>query len=376
MKFSEIIGNEEIKKALAGMIDSGRIPHAMMFYENDGCGALQIILAFLQYLYCKDKSGSDSCGTCSECNKIGKLIHPDIRFVFPVAGGSKVSSSVKPTSESYIQYWRELLLANPFFLENELNDALGIEGKSSVIAVPEAKVILESLSLTSVEGGYSTIVLYLPEKMNQEAANRLLKIVEEPPEKTLFLMITHNPEKVLQTISSRCQGVRIMPLGREEIVRILTSSFGKDQNQAAQAAMMAGGSVGTALHYLSDQSDYNVNLDLFSDLMRGLLSNNLLASLEVGETIAALDSREKQKAFCKFAGECLRKIFFLQQNIPGIVGITSEELPFFQEVAAKSKRSFCRNAMTYLDRAQLLIERNVNQKLLFCDMVDRMFVTI
>lgn len=376
MKFSEIIGNEEIKKALAGMIDSGRIPHAMMFYENDGCGALQIILAFLQYLYCKDKSGSDSCGTCSECNKIGKLIHPDIRFVFPVAGGSKVSSSVKPTSESYIQYWRELLLANPFFLENELNDALGIEGKSSVIAVPEAKVILESLSLTSVEGGYSTIVLYLPEKMNQEAANRLLKIVEEPPEKTLFLMITHNPEKVLQTISSRCQGVRIMPLGREEIVHILTSSFGKDQNQAAQAAMMAGGSVGTALHYLSDQSDYNVNLDLFSDLMRGLLSNNLLASLEVGETIAALDSREKQKAFCKFAGECLRKIFFLQQNIPGIVGITSEELPFFQEVAAKSKRSFCRNAMTYLDRAQLLIERNVNQKLLFCDMVDRMFVTI
>ena len=376
MKFSEIIGNEEIKKALAGMIDSGRIPHAMMFYENDGCGALQIILAFLQYLYCKDKSGSDSCGTCSECNKIGKLIHPDIRFVFPVAGGSKVSSSVKPTSESYIQYWRELLLANPFFLENELNDALGIEGKSSVIAVPEAKVILESLSLTSVEGGYSTIVLYLPEKMNQEAANRLLKIVEEPPEKTLFLMITHNPEKVLQTISSRCQGVRIMPLGREEIVHILTSSFGKDQNQAAQAAMMAGGSVGTALHYLSDQSDYNVNLDLFSDLMRGLLSNNLLASLEVGETIAALDSREKQKAFCKFAGECLRKIFFLQQNIPGIVGITSEELPFFQEVAAKSKRSFCRNAMTYLDRAQLLIERNVNQKILFCDMVNRMFVKI
>lgn len=376
MKFSEIIGNEDVKKALAGMVDSGRIPHAMMFYENDGCGALQIILAFLQYLYCKNKNGSDSCGICSECNKVEKLIHPDIRFVFPVTGGSKVSSSEKPTSDSYIQYWRELLLANPFFLENELNAALGIEGKSSAIAVPEAKVILESLSLTSVEGSYSTIVLYLPEKMNSEAANRLLKIVEEPPEKTLFLMITHYPEKVLQTISSRCQGVRIMPLSREEISSVLTTSFGKDSDQAAQAALMAHGSVGTALHYLADQSDYKDNLDLFSDLMNSLLSKDLQASLEVGETIAALDSREKQKAFCKFAGECLRKIFFLQQNVPGILGIASEELPFFQEVAAKSKRTFCRNAMTYLDRAQLLIERNVNQKILFCDMVNRMFVKI
>lgn len=376
MKFSEIIGNEDVKKALAGMVDSGRIPHAMMFYENDGCGALQIILAFLQYLYCKNKNGSDSCGICSECNKVEKLIHPDIRFVFPVTGGSKVSSSEKPTSDSYIQYWRELLLANPFFLENELNAALGIEGKSSAIAVPEAKVILESLSLTSVEGSYSTIVLYLPEKMNSEAANRLLKIVEEPPEKTLFLMITHNPEKVLPTISSRCQGARVMPLSKEEIAQVLTSSFGKDPNQAAQAAMMAGGSVGTALHYLADQSDYKDNLDLFLDLMRSLLSRDLQASLEVGERIVALDSREKQKAFCKFAGECLRKIFFLQQNVPGIIGITSEELPFFQEVAAKSKKAFCRNAMAYLDRAQLLIERNVNQKILFCDMVNRMFVKI
>jgi DNA polymerase-3 subunit delta' len=293
-----------------------------------------------------------------------------------VTGGSKVSSSEKPTSNSYIQYWRKLLLANPFFLENELNGALGIEGKSSTIAVPEAKAILESLSLTSVEGSYSTIVLYLPEKMNQEAANRLLKIIEEPPEKTLFLMITHYPEKVLQTISSRCQGVRIMPLSREEIASVLTTSFGKDSDQAAQAALMAHGSVGTALHYLADQSDYKDNLDLFSDLMNSLLSKDLQASLEVGETIAALDSREKQKAFCKFAGECLRKIFFLQQNVPGILGIASEELPFFQEVAAKSKRTFCRNAMTYLDRAQLLIERNVNQKILFCDMVNRMFVKI
>jgi DNA polymerase-3 subunit delta' len=376
MKFSEIIGNEDVKRALAGMVDSGRIPHAMMFYENDGCGALQIILAFLQYLYCKNRSGSDSCGACGECNKIAKLIHPDIHFVFPVTGGSKVSSSEKPTSNSYIQYWRKLLLANPFFLENELNGALGIEGKSSTIAVPEAKAILESLSLTSVEGGYSTIVLYLPEKMNPEAANRLLKIIEEPPEKTLFLMITHYPEKVLQTISSRCQGVRIMPLSREEIASVLTTSFGKDSDQAAQAALMAHGSVGTALHYLADQSDYKDNLDLFSDLMNSLLSKDLQASLEVGETIAALDSREKQKAFCKFAGECLRKIFFLQQNVPGILGIASEELPFFQEVAAKSKRTFCRNAMTYLDRAQLLIERNVNQKILFCDMVNRMFVKI
>jgi DNA polymerase-3 subunit delta' len=269
-----------------------------------------------------------------------------------------------------------LACSNPFFLENELGDALGIEGKASAIAVAEAKMILENLSLTAVEGGYRTVVLYLPEKMNQDASNRLLKIVEEPPENTLFLMITHAPERVLQTISSRCLGIRVLPLGREDVASVLVSQFHKDPGQASQAAIVSGGSVGKALHYLADQSDYKDNLSLFEALATSFVEKDLMAALEVGENIAALDSREKQKAFCKFAGDCFRKIFLLQQDMADIAGITNDEIGFFQSVSGKCKKTFCRNAMACLDRAQLLLERNVNQKILFCDMVGKMFVKV
>lgn len=150
---------------------------------------------------------------------MSKLIHPDVHFVFPVNKGPKASDD-KPTSESYIKYWRELAVANPYFTEADLQKAIGIESKSGLIAVAEAKSIISKLSLTAVADGYKAVIFYLPEKMNQETANRLLKMVEEPPEKTVFIFITHSPEKVLQTIFSRCQSIRVMPLTKEEQQRV------------------------------------------------------------------------------------------------------------------------------------------------------------
>ena len=166
MKFSEIIGHEDIKKVLVSMAHSGRVPPAMLFYENEGCGGLALALAFIQYINCRHRHDGDSCAKCPSCNKISKLIHPDMHFVFPVTSGPKADSSSKPTSDSYIRYWRELVLGNPYFLENGLYKALGIEGKSGNIAVAEAKAILDKLSFTSVEDGYKAIVTWLPEKMN------------------------------------------------------------------------------------------------------------------------------------------------------------------------------------------------------------------
>ncbi|MFA6592882.1 MAG: hypothetical protein WCR48_05365 [Bacteroidales bacterium] len=376
MRFEDIAGNSEVKKALAGMVDGGRIPNAIMLYEDDGCGALAIALAFLQYLYCKDRKDGDSCGVCDVCNRMSKLIHPDVNFIFPVTGGSKVSAADKPTSESYLQWWRELVLSNPYFLENELSTALGIEGKSSMIAVSESKSLLDKLSLSSVEGGYKSVVLYLPEKMNAEAANRLLKIVEEPPEKTVFIMITHSPEKVIRTISSRCQSIRVLPLTRAEIEEALIGSFGKSAEDAASASAMADGSVGAALRYVADKSDYQTDYDLFADLVNSLLKRDFLSSLESAEVMAAMDSREKQKAFCKFAVECLRKIFLLQQRLPQLAQISVEQSAFYENAASKCKKSFPRNAMAILDRTTMMLDRNVNQKILFCDMVNRLYLNI
>lgn len=345
MDFSGIHGNKAVVAALAGMVDSGRIPHAMLFHENDGGGAIPVILAFLSYLYCRDRHDGDSCGSCPSCNKISKLIHPDIHFVYPVTGGSKVSSSEKPVSESYVQYWRELVSENPYFYENELYEALGIEGKSGVIAVSEAKAILDKLSLTAVEGGYRSVVIYLPEKMNQAAANSLLKMVEEPPENTLFLMVTHEPEKVLRTIYSRCLFMRILPLSKDELSRVHPRESGEE----------------------------SVMLDIFSDLMSALASRDLVSVLEAGETIAALESREKQKAFCKFAGKCLREIFLLQQGLSRLGDVSESDEEFFRTVSQKCRKTFPRQALALFDRARLLTERNVNQKILFCDLVNRLY---
>lgn len=375
MRFADIIGNSQVVKALQSMADSGRVAHAMLFYENEGCGALPLALAYLQYLNCSNPSGGDSCGECPSCRQMSKLIHPDVHFVFPVNKGPKTTDD-KPVSESYVRYWRELVLSNPYFLEADLQKAIGIESKSGLIAVAEARSIISKLSLTSVADGYKAVVFYLPEKMNQETANRLLKMVEEPPEKTLFIFITHAPEKVLQTIFSRCQSIRVLPMTKEEVCRTLVERMSIDSETARVKASSAGGSVGAALSMIGDKEDYDLQMELFADLMNAIVSCDLSAALECGEVAAALDSREKQKAFCIFASECIRKIFLLQQNLPQAACISEDEYGFYSSMAEKCGKGFCVKAIANIEKVVSMIDRNVNSKILFCDLVNRMFISV
>lgn len=361
MIFDGIAGNSDLKKALAGMAGSGRVPHALMLYENDGCGAIQLALGFLE------------CLTGSQ--KVHKLIHPDIHFIFPVTKGSKVSVD-KPTSESYLQYWRELVEKNPYFLESELNDALGIEGKSSVIAIAEAKFIIEKLSFHSLEGGWRAVVVYLPEKMNKDASNRLLKSIEEPPEQTLFIFITHAPEKVLGTVSSRCQGLRVLPLAKEEVAGVLVQRFGRSEQEALAAAEIAGGSVGRALAYLSESGEAGAEASLFASLMDALIAKDLIAAQDIGEQLSNLPSRERAKAFCRYSSDGLRKIFMLQQGMERIAGTSSADADAFGVYASRCRKTFPRLALPLFDNAMMLIERNINLKILFCDLVDRLYILI
>ena len=324
-----IYGNTEVVNALDQMVASGRIPHALLLHEDDGGGAFPIVLHFLEALY----GGSP---------RVAKLIHPDIHFVFPVAGDSK------PVSLQFIAPFRTLLLENPYFYENELYESIGIEGKQSNISVNEARSILERLSLSAVEGGWRTVVLYLPEKMNPQAANALLKMVEEPPQQTLFLLITHAPEKVLVTIASRCLHMRVQPLSPEAEREVHT-------REAAGDAVLR---------------------DLFHDLLDALVARDLLKALETGEALADLKVRERQKAFCRLASADLRKLFLLQQKLPQLAAVAPDEEPWFTAMAARLKPTFPRQALASLDRALLLLERNVNQKLLFTDFVNQLYIRV
>ena len=351
MRFADVIGNERVARTLAAMADSGRVAHAMLLYENEGCGALALALAYVQYLNCTNPSDGDSCGKCLSCKQMEKLIHPDVHFVFPVNKGPKTSDD-KPTSESYIKYWRELAAADPYFTEADLQKAIGIESKNGLIAVAEARSIINKLSLTSVADGYKAVIFYLPEKMNQETANRLLKMVEEPPEKTIFLFITHAPEKVLQTIFSRCQSVRVLPLTKEE-AELVRSRKPEE-----------------------DKEEYNRFSDLFADLMNAIVSRNLMGALDCSEQMAALESREKQKAFCTFASECIRKIYMIQQNMPQIADVPEDEHEFYSKMAASCGKSFCHRSVTNIEKVVAMIDRNVSSKILFCDLVNRMFLSL
>lgn len=357
-RLSEIAGYRDVAKALSLMIERGRVPHAIMFYENDGCGAVGLALAFL----------SDLMGT----SRVERMIHPDVSFIFPVANGPKASTD-KPDSQSYMQYWRELVSANPYFLEQDLNEALGLDGKSAVIAVQEAKSLRERLSLSSLEGGYRAVLIYLPERMNAETANRLLKSIEEPPEKTQFVLITHALDKVLTTIASRCECVRLSPWDKDSVVSVLENRFGKSHQDAVSAASVSGGSVGAALRYLSENEDVASENKLFVSLMNALLSKDLLSALDVADELSSLQSREKAKAFCKFASEALRKIFLIQQGMLQMAALSPSDAEVYSALAERCKKSFSRNALPIFDRSYVLVGRNVSMKILFCDLVNRLY---
>ena len=320
-----VYGNTEVVAALHQMVASGHVPHALLLHEDDGGGAFPLSINFLEELY----SGSP---------RVQKLIHPDIHFVFPVAG------SDKPVSLQFMGKFRELALENPYFFENELYTAIGIEGKQGNISVNEARSILDRLSLSAVEGGYRTVLVYLPEKMNAQAANALLKMVEEPPAKTLFVLITHAPEKVLVTISSRCLHMRVQPLSPEAEREVHAR-----ENASNQALT-----------------------DLFHDLLEAIVSRDRLKALETGETVAELKVREQQKTFCRLASEDLRRLFFLQK-MPALARVPEGEEDFYKRMAGALKPTFPRRGMAALDRALLLVERNVNQKILFTDLVNQLY---
>ena len=327
MRFARLQGNEQVLKSLAGMVDSGRVPHAIMLSEQDGGGAVEVALAFLQYLYCARHRNGDSCGECPSCNKISKLIHPDLHVIFPTRSGV--------TSEQYISQFRSLVMENPCFTEQDLLDALDLDGKNTLISVLEAKSLLETMSLSALEGGYRSALIYLPEKMNAEAANKLLKLIEEPPAQTQFVLITHSPQRVLQTISSRCQRIHI-----RAGVKVRSVAF-------------------------SDPG-------LLDSYMSALLSRDLLSALDAADRIAALPSRESAKAFCKFASANLRDVFLVQQGLPSLASDRDK----VSDWASKCKKSFSRNATAAFDRAYGLIERNVNTKIVFTDLTDRLFYLI
>jgi DNA polymerase-3 subunit delta' len=349
MRFSEIIGNSELKEQLVRMVRAQRLGHAILFVEESGGGGFAFALALAQYVNCREPEEDDACGVCPSCHKYQKLIHPDLHFVFPVSSSSQLSESEKkaPLSDYFLPAFRELALANPYFTEQELYDAIGIENKSGLISVHESRRIFEKLSLRAAEGAWKTMLIYLPEKMNLDAANKLLKLLEEPPAGTLFLLVSHQPERLLPTIRSRCQAIVLKPLSREERRRI---AGGRD----------------------SDNAEYR---EIAKSLLEAGLAKRIIDTFPQWEMLADL-GREKQREWCLYMEQYIRKIYLVARGLDSLADLSEPEEATIRGFAARIKPTFYEKAFTALEATLAAVGSNVNPKLAFCDLSNRLLLAL
>ena len=377
MRFADIYGNDALKRRLAKMVDENRLGHAVLFVEQEGMGAVAFAVALSQYLNCKERSGGDSCGQCSSCLRHQKLTYPDLHFAFPVNTSAKLSDAEKkkPISSYFLRDWNELLLANPYFDSQTLTDALGIENKAGTIGVNEAREISNVLSLQPYESDYKIMIIWQAEKMNTEASNKLLKLLEEPPAGTIFLLVTQNVEKMLPTVLSRCQIIRLQPVERGDMAAILEEKYGLDNMAAMNIATLAAGSIGRALTEIENSGNDSQYAVLTQSLMDAALARSLADVLDAADAIAAL-GKDRQRQWCVYAESFIRKIFMSANGLEAIAFADTTEKEYIRTLVPRIKNSFYAKAAAALDAAIRLVESNVSAKLIFADLGNRFYLYI
>ena len=370
MLFSEIVGQETLKEQLALTVRENRISHARLFLGPEGSGSLPLAIAYAQYVNCKKRDEhNEPCGKCPSCVKFKKLAHPDLHFVFPVI---KPGSGKAAVSDLFIKEWREAVTANPYITYNQWLKAMDGENKQGGIFVDEGKEILNKLSFKTYEAEYKVMIIWLAEKMNRQTANKLLKIIEEPPEKTLFLLIAESADQILPTILSRTQISRVPKIDTQSMVNYLVAKELCDAQTALGAAHISNGNLAAALNVLqsSDENDYH--LEMFMRLMRTCWSvwgkkQAMLELLAWCDKITHLE-REQQKAFLLYCLRMVRENFTLNQQQPELTFLTDAENDFSQKFNSYINPQNVFQLAEELNTAHYHIEMNGNKNLVFLDL--------
>lgn len=372
MQFKDISGHSTIIGNIRSMVDNNRMPHAILFAEKHGYGALHIVLATISYMFCQNRTDGDSCGCCSQCSKTGKLVHPDLHFTFPINTSTVVGKEKRAEIEEFYPIWRNLVKENPWFSEQQLYRALGIENKFGNISVNEANGIMRKLSLSSYEGGIKVMLIMFPERMNQEAANKLLKSIEEPQNDTYYFMISHNPAKIISTILSRCRIIGLHPIDEALLAQSLKADFGMTDEDAAFWARCSGGSYGKAAELIQNDRNSSESYATFLELLNLGVKKDLVAMFDIWNNIAGW-GKEAQKEFCTEALEILRKIYITGLGMEEISYAGKQEQENLKRLSESLKPDFYEKGYHFLNNAIDCIERNVNPKFIFCDLCNRIY---
>ena len=372
MRFADIIGQKQIKEYLVRSVESGRISHAQLFTGACGAGTLPLAVAYAQYIHCRNRKDGDSCGECPSCRQIEQLAHPDLHFVFPVnKQGKKSGEVVISTAREFVELWRDMFAkTGGYFSPRQWFDTLNL-GKTlkGVISAKESEEIIRRLGFKSFESDYKTMIIWLPETMNEEAANRILKILEEPWDKTVFLLVSERADLLLKTIISRTQEVSVPRLTMEDLLPIALQSQA-DNLKAQNIARLACGDL-LELKRLLGESDDEIskeNFDAFCSLMRLSYNDKHLELMNLADEVAQL-SRERQRGMLSDFSRLLREAYMLHAGANEASYLWGEEAEFCKKFAPFIGSENIEPILSQIESAMRQINQNGNPRIVFTHFV-------
>lgn len=370
--FKDVIGQEALKEKLRREVDEGHIPHAQLFCGPSGVGKLALALAYARYLCCTNRTDGEACGHCQSCKQWEQLMHPDVHFMFPIVSSEKKKKSI---CADYLTEWRELLINSPYFSYSQWLEAIDAENSQALIYAKESDEITKTLSLKPIQGDFKITIIWLPEKMNEPCANKMLKLLEEPPERTIFLLCSEEPERMLPTILSRAQRINLPRLTEIEIAEALQNKYGIEPRDSETLAHLANGSFVKALDQIHLNEDNDKYLELFISLMRLAYARRIREMKAWSEEVASL-GREKQKELLTYCQRMIRESFMANFHQKQMSYMNLEEQNFTSRFAPFVNEGNAMGIMHELSEAQIHIEQNVNPRMVFFDLSLKMIVLL
>lgn len=361
MLFKDIPGLENIKSTLRRSVQNSHLAHAQLFDYPTGGGGLAMALAFSTYINCENRTADEACGTCASCAKMAKLVHPDFHFIFPIATSKKIDGK---TSEAFLPAWRSFLLENPYRVLPEWLDHIGADNKQGNISVEEARGILRKLSVKSYEGEYKILLIWKPDIMNAASSNAILKILEEPPEKTLFLLVSDQSDKLLTTIISRTQRITIPAFSDSEVRSYLKQKQFSD-SAANQAAYLCDGNLSEAIQLVQESEDDRSAW--FADWMRSCYRFDVAHLVRLADAYDVM-SKEKQKGLMEYALRLFRDMLVWSHGAGELLRVPEEELTFVQNFSKAVNFEALESMINEVNTAYYHVERNVRAKMIFLDL--------
>ena len=370
MQFKDVIGQSAVKQRLIQSVRENHVSHAQLFLGPAGCGKLPLALAYAQYILCPNRTETDSCGVCPTCQKLQKLAHPDLHFVVPTNTTKSVKSN--PESDLFMEEWREYVQKNEGYIdESGWYSFLDIENKQGYMSVRDAASLLRKLSMKAYEGEYKIAIIWMAEKMRTDTANKLLKLLEEPPEKTVFLLIAEDQDQLLATIKSRTALVKIPALDTVSIEMALQQRFGCDPQQGHDAAMISEGDWLRARQSFKDFEDHKFFFATFQQWMRLCFRAAYSELIDFSANIKTL-GREKQKELLDYGLRIIRNALLFNNNLAEIVMLPDDEKTFNSKFAPFINPANLAQIADLFDEAIRHIERNGNAQIVFTDVSFKM----